>query len=104
MQWVVQKTILACQEEGIKAIAVGGGVSANIRLRKLLTAEAGNKKFELFLPPLELTTDNAAMIARLGYSLFRRGKRSNFQMIADPSLKIGSNQERRTNGNLKRRH
>ena len=90
MQWVLQKTILACEEEKIKAIVVGGGVSANSRLRELLEEEAGIRGIELFLPSLELTTDNAAMIARLGYSLFRKGKRSDFQMIADPSLKIAS--------------
>ncbi len=95
MQWVLQKTILACEAEKIKAIVVGGGVSANSRLRESLEEESRLKGIELFLPSFELTTDNAAMIARLGYSLFRKGKRSDFQMIADPSLTIGG-----TNGNF----
>ena len=99
MQWIAQKTILACEEQKIKAVVVGGGVSANSRLRGLLSEEARMRGIELFLPPFELTTDNAAMIARLGYSLFRKGKRSDFQMIADPSLTIGG-----SNGNFKHGH
>ena len=91
-----QKTLLACEEEGIKNVTVGGGVSANSRLRDLLTEEARKRSIHLFLPPFELTTDNAAMIARLGYSMFRNGRRSDFQMVADPSLTIGG-----TNGNFK---
>ena len=99
MQWVTQKTVLASEVEGIKNIVVGGGVSANSRLRELLTEQANRNGLKLFLPSFELTTDNAAMIARLGYSLFRRGTRSGFDMIADPSLKIGGE----TNGNYTRR-
>jgi N6-L-threonylcarbamoyladenine synthase len=90
-------------EEHLKAIVVGGGVSANSRLRERLNSEAKVYGFDLFIPPLWLTTDNAAMIACLGYSMFREGKRSHFSatkiggpaanfggdMVADPSLTIG---------------
>lgn len=100
MQWVVEKTILACEEEGINNVVVGGGVSANSRLRFLMTQETRIRGMQLFLPPLELTTDNAAMIARLGYTLYRQGVRSDYKMIADPSLKIGEV----TNGTFKHRH
>jgi N6-L-threonylcarbamoyladenine synthase len=89
IRWVVEKTCLACEEEGIRAIVVGGGVSANSRLRSRLADEAASRGCQLFIPPLTLTTDNAAMIARLGFSLFRKGRRSNFGMEANPSLKIG---------------
>ena len=99
MQWVTQKTMLASEAEGIKNIVVGGGVSANSRLRGLLAEETKRRGLTLFIPSLELTTDNAAMIARLGYSLFRNGKRSGFDMTADPSLRIGGE----TNGNFTRR-
>ncbi len=102
MQWVTQKTILACREERIKNIVVGGGVSANLRLRELLRDEVRTRGIELFIPSFELTTDNAAMVARLGYSLFRKGLRSDFKMAADPSLKIASGGS--VNGNFKLRH
>lgn len=89
VRWIVDKTMLACQREKMKNIVVGGGVSANSRLRQLLKEECEKNGIKLYLPPFELTTDNAAMIARLGYSLFQKGKRSEYQMTADPGLKIG---------------
>jgi N6-L-threonylcarbamoyladenine synthase len=91
MSWVVEKTIRAAREEGVKSIVVGGGVSANSRLRELLASETQAYGLKLFIPPFSLTTDNAAMIARLGYSLFKQGKRSGFNMMANPSLTIGGN-------------
>ena len=91
MNWVVEKTIRAAREEMVKSIVVGGGVSANSKLRELLASEAKAYGMELLMPPFSLTTDNAAMIARLGYTLFKRGRRSDFDMMADPSLTIGGN-------------
>jgi N6-L-threonylcarbamoyladenine synthase len=88
MKWVVEKTLLACAETNIKTVVVGGGVSANSRLRELLTEKTKEKKIKLFLPPLSFTTDNAVMVARLGYSLYRKGGRCDFDMVADPSLKM----------------
>ena len=90
MRWVTDKTLLACRTEGIRCVVVGGGVSANSRLRALLTEEASLRGIKVLLPPPELTTDNAAMVARLGYSLFCKGIRSDFRVSADPSLKIGN--------------
>ena len=90
IRWIAQKTILACQTKKIKNIVVGGGVSANSRLRQLLKEEADIYGLQLFIPSFELTTDNAAMIARLGYSLYKKGKTSSYQMMADPSLRIGA--------------
>lgn len=60
---LVEKSRQALQTTGQKRLAVGGGVSANRTLRAALdrmTAEAG---VELFIPPLALCTDNAAMAA-----------------------------------------
>ncbi len=89
IRWIVDKTILACEAQKVKNIVVGGGVSANSRLRQLLKEETAIHSIKLFIPPFELTTDNAAMIARLGYSLYKKGKRSEYHMTADPSLRIG---------------
>ena len=49
----------ALQQTGLKRLAVGGGVSANLRLREKLRALDA----EVFIPPLDLCTDNAAMAA-----------------------------------------
>jgi len=96
IRWIVDKTILACKTEKMKNIVVGGGVSANSRLRQLFQEEAGMNGINLLIPPFELTTDNAAMIARLGYSLFKKGKHSEYQMTADPSLRIGEETNERS--------
>lgn len=89
VRWVVEKSCRACREEGFRAIAVGGGVSANSRLRELFEETCAKEKLRLFLPEHALTTDNAVMIARLGYEQYRKGRRSDFSMKADPSLSIG---------------
>jgi len=86
--WIVEKTILACEDRKVKTIVVGGGVSANSRLRADLQNECKVRGFRLYIPPLSLTTDNALMIARLGYEKFKQGKRSGWDLTADPNLKM----------------
>ena len=57
----------ASSETGIREIAVSGGVSANSYLRDKLAGRAAALGWNLFIPPFEFTTDNAAMIAIAGY-------------------------------------
>ncbi len=89
--WIIEKTLNACEEKGINTIVVGGGVSANSRLRKVLEQECHLRGYEFFIPPLSLTLDNGAMIARLGYERYRKGFRSNLSLIANPSLTFVKN-------------
>src|SRR3989338_306533 len=88
VRWVVGKACLACEKEGIKTVVIGGGVSANSRLRELFTEECKKRRDQLFLPERAWTTDNAVMIALLGYRKYRKGIRSDFKTVADPSLAI----------------
>ncbi len=55
------------KESTCKDIVLAGGVSANSGLRKAMTELAKRYNRNVFLPPLELTTDNAAMVAICGY-------------------------------------
>lgn len=84
--WVVQKLFLACEDQNIRSIAIGGGVSANSRLRALLEEECKLRGYELFIPPFALTLDNAGMIARMGYELYQHKVRSDMRLTANPNL------------------
>jgi N6-L-threonylcarbamoyladenine synthase len=60
---LVAKCRQALKQTKLPRLAVGGGVSANRALRAGLEAMAKDEGVELFIPPLELCTDNAAMAA-----------------------------------------
>lgn len=81
---LVEKTIKAAEENGIKTVAIGGGVAANSKLRADMKAACDNKGIKCIIPPLELCTDNAAMIGCAGYFRYKKG------MVADYSLGIES--------------
>lgn len=60
---LVGKCKQALRRSGLKGLAIGGGVSANQSLRHALEAMARREQIELFIPPMSLCTDNAAMAA-----------------------------------------
>jgi len=64
---LIAKTIKAAQEYNARGILIGGGVSANQSLRKRLIQKATENNFDIFIPPIHLCTDNAAVIALTGY-------------------------------------
>jgi len=66
---------LALTQEGCSRLVVCGGVAANNRLRQVLQEHAQDAGIEIFLPPPALCTDNAAMVAALGYRLLMAGER-----------------------------
>ena len=87
---LVEKSIRAIDQFGANTIVVGGGVSANTYIREQLkdALEAEGNPAKLLVPPPELATDNALMIALAGY--FRALKKD----FTEPS-KLAAN------GNLK---
>ncbi len=74
---LVSKLVKASLQTGIKAIGIAGGVSANSGLRSAVIAEAKIRKWNIFIPPISYTTDNAAMIGITGYYKYLRGEFSN---------------------------
>lgn len=60
------KCMAALKQTGLRQLVVAGGVGANRALRQRLDAEATQRRFAVFYPPLELCTDNGAMIAFAG--------------------------------------
>ncbi len=69
----------------MRTLLVGGGVSANSRLRAELTDLAARTGLDLRLPPMHLCTDNAAMIAGLAFPLLRAGRTSDLALCAEPT-------------------
>lgn len=67
VETLVEKTVQAALNHKIKTVALAGGVSANSALRKHLTERGGGEGLRVLIPPLEYTTDNAAMISCAGY-------------------------------------
>ena len=63
-------------------LAVSGGVAANSHLRKRLSAVAKNEGVKIFIPPMSLCGDNAAMIAVAGYYEYEKGNLSDSSLNA----------------------
>ena len=85
---LIDKLKLATKQTGIKHIAIGGGVSANSGIRQAL--KNGEQKFgwKTYIPKFEFTTDNAAMIAIVGYLKFLEGDFAKQNVVASARLKI----------------
>ena len=64
---LMDKLVKASAITGITEIGIAGGVAANSGLRNALIRESGKRKWNIFIPEYEFTTDNAAMIAITGY-------------------------------------
>jgi len=77
---LVRKALSACKAQGTRLLAVGGGVVANRRLREKFCQAARDEDIELRFPQLGLCMDNAAMVAGLGYRLFKKGYRSGLNL------------------------
>ncbi len=87
VQVLREHTVAAAQEKSVKQICLAGGVSANSRLREVFDEIEG--KFSIYYPPLQLCTDNAAMIACAGGILYRQGIYAPLDLNAYPSVKLG---------------
>ncbi len=82
---LVGKSRLAMKRTGLRTLAVSGGVAANRGLREALSSLPRGR---VFLPPKELCTDNAAMIAAAGYNGYMRGRRDTLTFSPDPGMAL----------------
>lgn len=85
---LVKKTIDATKSNKIKSIVIGGGVSANSRLREKFKIEANKINAKIILPDMEYCVDNAAMIAFVAEQKLINSDPANFfdlTFTADPN-------------------
>jgi len=71
---LIHKTLRLAETERISVIGLGGGVSANAELRKQLSDAARERGLRVLLPPKDLSTDNAAMIACAAFHHLERNE------------------------------
>ncbi len=83
---VVKKALDAAHEKQVATITLSGGVAANSALRETLMREAQPRHVTVLYPPPVLCTDNGAMIAGVGYHLYRAGVRSGWDLGAYATL------------------
>lgn len=86
---LLTKAIAACVDFEVPRLLLGGGVVANARVRELAAERAAAAGIELRIPPLDLCTDNGAMIAALGAQLVLAGHApSGLDFGADSTLPV----------------
>ena len=79
---LMDKLKLAVSETGVRQIAIGGGVSANSGIRNALKEAESQYGLSTYLPAFEFTTDNAAMIAIVGFLKFNKKQYENQSITA----------------------
>lgn len=78
----------AAADSGAHTLVLAGGVSANSGLRRRMEEECARRGLRLFVPPLSLCGDNAAMVGAQGFFEYRAGNRAGMNLNACASLPI----------------
>jgi tRNA N6-adenosine threonylcarbamoyltransferase len=85
---LVTKARRAARDVGAKAICLGGGVAANSRLREAILEACVDDGLQGFVPSRSLCTDNAAMVASVGWYRLQSDGPSPLDTGADPNLRL----------------
>ncbi len=86
---LVNKTIKAARELGVRQILLSGGVSANSALRNSIIKSSS---IPVRVPPARFCTDNAAMVAACGYYHFLDGEVSGYNLDVVPGLSFADSE------------
>ena len=85
---IVEHTMEAAKESGLKKIALAGGVASNSELRRQMEEACKKHGYQFYRPSPIYCTDNAAMIGAAGYYDYLNGKRADWDLNALPNLKL----------------
>ena len=86
---LTRKAVLACKENGVDDLLIGGGVAANTRLRAMAQHRCDAAGIRLRVPRPGLCTDNGAMVAALGAQMVARGRAASaLDLPADSSMPV----------------
>ncbi len=85
---LVEKASRAVREYGARQLLLAGGVAANRGLRSRLASRCEQLGIPLLVPPLNLCTDNAAMIAAAAFLKWNKQEFSTLDLKAEPLLKL----------------
>jgi len=83
---LMNKVHLLSLENNLNTIVFGGGVSANSYLKKRLEKYSNDNDSKIFIPEIQFSTDNAAMIGIVGYLKYKDSLKSNLKSTPSPRL------------------
>ena len=87
---LIKRSLNAARSNKVKSIVLSGGVAANSALRKQIKEKGREEGLEVYLPSLNLCTDNAAMIAAAGYYHFLNKETTDYSLNPKAYLPLGS--------------
>ena len=85
---LVPRTMMAAEELGYEALVIAGGVAANSVIRRDFLGAAEKRGLKLYIPPLRLCGDNAAMIGAQAYYEYLAGHTAGSDLNAYASMDI----------------
>ena len=88
VETLLDRTFDAARWLGARSVGIAGGVSANSRLRADAEARGARYGIPVFIPPIALSTDNAAMIGAAGLRRFRAAGAGSWDFNAEASLPL----------------
>ena len=85
---VAMNEFLKNKKNKSNTFVIAGGVASNLSIRQNLTKLSEEKDFVPVFPPINLCSDNAAMIAMAGYEKLKNGINSSLSLKANPNLAL----------------